>query len=565
MNTEYLSIKGSDLIGLKYQPLFPFFKNTANAFQILEGDFVTTEDGTGIVHCAPGFGEEDYAVCKKNGIKTVCPVDNAGKFTNEIYKIDYKLGNKNNAFDVSQKQVFETEDQVIKYLKGTQMWLKTEQYFHNYPHCWRTDTPLIYKTVSSWYVEVSKFKNRMVELNQQINWIPENVKNGIFGKWLENARDWSISRNRFWGCPVPIWRSNDPKYPRIDVYGSIADLEKDFGLEYKQKYGTELKITDLHRPFIDNLIRKNPDDPTGQSQMVRVEDVLDCWFESGSMPYASVHYPFNFKENGKIIRTAEQNQEWFKKHFPADFIVEYMAQTRGWFYTLMVLSTALFDRPPFLNCICHGVILDEKSQKLSKRLKNYPDPMLMFNVYGSDAMRFMMAKAPVMRGSELNMDAKGAGIAEIAHTTLAGFWNSYTFLKTYMDADKIGNMKDKKDKMYLTNFLEVKNVMDLYILTKINETCHVIEQAMDSYNTPVACNKIDEFLEVFSNWYIRRNKERFWESIIVSDGEPWNNMTVDKKQAYQTLYTCLMLLCNYSASLLPCITEKIYLELTANC
>ena len=543
------SFKGRDLVGLKYKPLFPYFADSNNAFQILAGDFVTTEDGTGIVHCAPGFGEDDHLVCKKNGIKVVCPVDNGGKFTGEISKIDYKLGDKEMSFDVAGIQVFQTEDEVIKYLKSTDNWLKTEQYLHNYPHCWRTDTPLINKAVGSWYVEVTKFKDRMVELNQQINWIPENVKDGIFGKWLDNARDWSISRNRFWGCPIPIWQSTDPLYPRTDVYGSIAEMEADFGV----------KVTDLHRPFIDTLVRQNPNDPTGKSQMVRVQDVFDCWFESGSMPYAQVHYPFDFKENGKVIRTAEQNQEWFKTHFPADFIVEYMAQTRGWFYTLMVLSTALFDRPPFLNCICHGVILDEKSQKLSKRLKNYPDPMLMFDTYGSDAMRFYMAKASVMRGNELNMDAKGAGIAETAHTTLAGFWNAFTFLKTYMEADKIWNLDGKKDKLFLTDFTPIKNVMDIYILTKINETCQKIKKSMDDYNTPLACNAIDDFLEVLSNWYIRRNKDRFWSSVEGDD--VWNAMALEKKQAYQTLYTCLMLLCNYSAPLLPCITEKIYLEL----
>ena len=373
---------GDLLIGLKYRPLFPYLiEKTKNSFVVLHGDFVTTDEGTGIVHMAPGFGEDDQLLCKANGIPTLCPVDEGGKFTSEIFD----LGD----LSLKGRQVFDTNDDIIKYIKSTGAWLKTEQYLHNYPHCWRTDTPLIYRAVSSWYVKVTDFKDRMVELNQGINWIPNHIKDGQFGKWLEGARDWSITRNRFWGCPVPVWRSDDPTYPRIDVYGSIADLEKDFGV----------KVDNLHRPFIDKLTRPNPNDPTGKSKMVRVTDVLDCWFESGSMPYAQVHYPF-------------ENKEWFEQNFPADFITEYVAQTRGWFYTLMVLSTALFDRAPFKNVICHGTILDENSQKLSKRLKNYADPLEIFSTFGSDAMRFYMISQPVMRGQELRIDKEGKAIRD---------------------------------------------------------------------------------------------------------------------------------------------------------
>ena len=253
------------------------------------------------------------------------------------------------------------------------MVVRHETYVHSYPHCWRTDTPLIYKAVSSWFVRVTALKDRMLELNQQITWVPEHVRDGSFGKWLEGARDWSISRNRYWGSPLPIWKSDDPAYPRIDVYGSLDELERDFGV----------RPDDLHRPFIDELVRPNPDDPTGKSMMRRIPDVLDCWFESGSMPYAQVHYPF-------------ENQEWFESHFPGDFIVEYIGQTRGWFYTLHVLATALFDRPSFKTCVVHGILLGDDGQKLSKRLANYPDPIDVFDTVGSDAMRWALLSSAVV-------------------------------------------------------------------------------------------------------------------------------------------------------------------------
>lgn len=496
---------GSELIGLSYQPLFNYFANHPNGFRILAGDFVTTEDGTGIVHIAPGFGEDDQKLCNDNNIELVCPVDSAGKFTHPVE--DYK-----------GLQVFEANDPIIIRLKGDGNWLRTEQYIHNYPHCWRTDTPLIYKAVPSWYVKVTAFKDRMIANNQQINWIPGHVKDGLFGKWLENARDWSISRNRYWGCPIPIWSSDDPQYPHMEVYGSIAEIEQAFGVEVK----------DLHRPFIDTLTKPNPADPTGKSKLRRVADVLDCWFESGSMPYGQMHYPF-------------ENKERFEKNFPADFIVEYVAQTRGWFYTLLVLSTALFDRPPFLNCICHGVLLGDGGQKLSKRLKNYADPNEVFSSLGADAMRWFMISSPVMRGQELIIDKNGDSIKEAVRKVIKPLWNAYNFFVMYANADQLKGEFD----------LNATGIMDRYIISKCFETITTIKNSLDSYDTITATKKVEEFLEVLNNWYIRRSRERFWKS----------EKDQDKISAYNTLYTVLHLLLRAISPLLPLISEEIFSNL----
>lgn len=499
--------KGSDLIGMHYEPLFDYFKDHTNAFVSLAADFVTTEDGTGIVHVAPGFGEDDQALCKENHIEIVCPVDSAGKFIFPV--IDY-LG----------MQVFEANDPIIIALKKKNLWIKTEQYLHNYPHCWRTDTPLIYKAVPSWYIKVTALKEQMIENNQKINWIPEHIKDGLFGKWLENARDWSISRNRYFGCPIPIWQSDDPKYPHIEVYGSIAQLEEAFGV----------KIEDLHRPFIDSLVKANPSDPTGKSKLRRVSEVLDCWFESGSMPFAQVHYPF-------------ENQEWFNTHAPADFIVEYVAQTRGWFYTLMVLSTALFDRPPFLNCICHGVILGGDGQKLSKRLKNYADPIDVFETLGADAMRWFMASSSVMRGHELLIDQEAASIKEVIRLVIKPLWNAYNFFVLYANIDKI----------IASTSIASENLLDRYIIAKCQQTISTIKSSMDKYDTVSACAAAERFLEALNNWYIRRSRSRFWR--FEKDD--------DKISAYNTLYTILTHFCLAIAPLLPMVTEEIYCNLNA--
>jgi isoleucyl-tRNA synthetase len=521
------TLKGADLIGLKYKPLFPYLvektKSNEKVFSILHGDFVSTEEGTGIVHLAPGFGEDDQLLCKANGIPTLCPVDEAGKFTHEIFDLEYgdkiKLSLKDrNVLGFNEKLEHLKDDEpnvdIIKYLKATGVLFgNPQQYLHNYPHCWRTDTPLIYRAVSSWYVKVTAFKDRMVELNQGVNWIPNHIKDGQFGKWLEGARDWSITRNRFWGCPVPVWKS---KTGKLKVFGSIAELEKISGK----------KIDNLHRPFIDEITFTE-----NGEEFKRVTDVLDCWFESGSMPYAQVHYPF-------------ENKDWFEENFPADFITEYVAQTRGWFYTLFVLSTALFDRAPFKNVICHGTILDENSQKLSKRLRNYADPLEIFSTFGSDAMRFYMISQPVMRGQELRIDKEGKAIRDTLRISIKPLINAFNFFCLYANADGV---KAKRIEFKR----EFKNTLDRYILAKLKSTVTSIDKAMENYDTVTACEEFNQFFEALNNWYIRRNRVRFWK------GE----LDQDKQDAYDVLFTVLVTMCETSAPLLPFTSEFVWKSL----
>ena len=438
--------------------------------------------------------------CQQAGIGVVIPVDMDGKFTSLVPPYEGML-------------VFDANKDIIRDLKAAGRILRHQTIEHSYPHSWRSGQPLIYMALPSWFVAVTKFRDRMVELNHDlIEWMPEHIRDGQFGKWLEGARDWNISRNRYWGSPIPVWVSDSEEYPRIDVYGSLDELERDFGV----------RPASLHRPYIDELTRPNPDDPTGKSTMRRVPEVLDCWFESGSMPFAQKHYPF-------------ENKEWFDDHSPADFIVEYSGQSRGWFYTLHVLATALFDRPAFKKVVAHGIVLGDDGLKMSKSKGNYPNVNEVFDRDGSDAMRWFLMSSPILRGGNLIVTEQG--IREGVRQALLPMWNAYSFLKLY-SATPARIATDSTD------------ILDRYILAKLHNLVAGVTDALDDTDIARACDEVRWFCDVLTNWYVRRSRQRFWEG---DEAHP---------EAFNTLYTVLEALTRVTAPLLPMLSEVIWRGLT---
>lgn len=508
-NPEELDIvwkkKGSELEGSRYEPLFPYFASLAvnedgseGAFRVFTADFVSTEDGTGIVHTAPGFGEDDNKVFKGTGVPTVCPVDAECKFTKEVP-------------DYAGRFVKECDKDIIERLKQEGKLVKKEQILHSYPHCWRCSSPLIYRGVGSWFVAVEKIKPSLLKANSQITWQPPHIKEGRFGKWLEGARDWAISRNRYWGNPLPIWKC--PDCGKTICVGSREELKQLSGI-YPE---------DLHKHFVDKITI--PCDCGGI--MKRIPEVLDCWFESGSMPYAQNHYPF-------------ENKEYFEKHFPADFISEGLDQTRGWFYTLTVLAAALFDKPAFKNCIVNGLVLASDGKKMSKSLRNFTDPNEVINKFGSDALRLFLIHSSVVRADDLKYSDDG--VRDVLKGILIPLWNSYSFYVTYANIDGISPEKAPENP---------SNPLDRWILSSAQKLIKNVTEALDAYDLSRAVDPIISFIEELNNWYIRRSRRRFWRS------ENDN----DKNEAYGSLYTVLKILTKVAAPFIPFVTENIYQNL----
>ncbi len=484
---------GKELVGIRYEPLFSYFKEQANAFRVIAEESVSVDEGTGIVHAAPAFGEVDFYACRRENITPVCPVDNNGSFIEPIKEFQGTF-------------VKDADKAIIAILKDLGRLFSQATINHRYPFCWRSDTPLIYKAVTTWFVAVETFRDKLLKANEQISWVPEHIKIGRFGKWLEGARDWAISRNRYWGTPIPIWRSAQGD---IRVIGSIAELEALTGA----------KVSDLHRHHIDELTFT-----INGVEYHRIKEVFDCWFESGSMPYAQNHYPFEHQKN---------------LGFPADFIAEGADQTRGWFYTLTILAAALFDQPAFKNVIVNGIILAEDGSKMSKRLKNYPEPSLVIERYGADATRLYMLSSPAVYGDDLRFSEKAVELT--LRQVLIPLWNSYSFLATYA---RIYAWEPEEIR-------EPKALIDRWIVSKINSLITDVTEALDNYDIAKAAIPLMAFVDELSNWYIRRSRERFWSALD----------TQDRREAFATLYTVLRRFVQVAAPFIPFMADMIWREL----
>lgn len=501
--------KGTDLVGLTYEPLFPYFASVKEqgAFRVVTADYVGADEGVGIVHTAPAFGEDDYWTCKANGIPLVNPVDEKGHFTEEI--TDF--------FELSKdKNVIEMNPIIIRFLYENGKAIADGTVEHNYPHCWRCKRPLIYKAMDAWYFDIGKIKDRLIETNEEINWVPETIKHGRFGNWLENARDWNISRNRYWSTPIPIWQCD--KCGERVVLGSIAEIKQASGME----------LDNLHRQYMDKVVFPCK---CCDGTMHRVPEVLDCWFESGSVPFAQKHYPF-------------ENKEWFESHFPCDFIVEYTGQIRCWFYYLHVLALALFDKPAFQNCIVHGTILAKDGKKLSKSSKNYTDPMDLMRKYGTDSFRLYLYQTNAMLIGDLLFDENG--IRDAYQQILLPYWNACKFFVSYADIDGYFSKEPKVPSS--------DNLLDKWVLAKLYETEKNIRQNMDAYQVNKYVVYIAELVDGLTNWYIRRSRRRFWGK----------EMSEDKKNAYETLHYVLINTTKLLAPVAPILSEDIYQLLVGN-
>jgi len=495
--------KGLELLGTKYEQLMPFGKVEGKAFEVIHGDFVTLSDGTGIVHIAPAYGEDDSKVAKANGIDFINLVDKEGKFVEEVTPWAGKFVKK-------------CDESICKWLKENNKLFKSERHMHSYPHCWRCDTPLLYYPKESWFVAMSTLRDKLVANNNKVNWYPDNIRTGRMGNFLENVIDWGISRDRYWGTPLPIWEC---ECGHQECIGSIEEL-KEKGINVPENI-------ELHKPYIDNVYLKC--EKCGK-EMKRTKEVIDCWFDSGSMPFAQLHYPF-------------ENKELFEENFPAQFISEAVDQTRGWFYTLLAISTAIFEKSPFENCIVLGHVLDKKGLKMSKSKGNVVDPIEVLDAQGADATRwhFYTASAPWLP-TRFSID----DVAEAQRKFLSTLWNVYSFYVLYADIDGFNPLEYADFK--------VDNVMDKWIMSKLNTLVLDVDSKLDAYDITGSALKIEEFTDALSNWYVRRNRSRYWSETL----------TEDKIGAYVTLYRVLVTLAKVAAPFIPFITEEIYQNLVAN-